>query len=253
MKALAGAYDAAGRFDEALALTRRALELNRRLRRPDHPDVSFDHFLLCRIALDRHDLAEAAARCDESLALRLANRLNPYDTADSYVLEAELASKMRDFAKARAQVEQALAAHRKLGPRGYRVANDELVLGQILVESGAAAEARPILEDALAIHERVRNPDAAEVVRTRTLLAEALRATGQSEAAAAMAGRAVAAADAGRLRPDLDSAARFALARSLGKDERTRALELARQARARLEGYPAPEEAKRIDTWLATR
>src|SRR5262249_8318577 len=184
MKTLATLYDAVGRFDDALDLARRALEQNRRLRRPDHPDVTFDLFLLCRIALDRHDLAEATARCDESLALRLGNPFpNPYDIAESYALEAELACKKGDFAKARSQIERALAAHRKLGPRGYRVGNDELVLGRILLESGAAADARPILEDALAIPERVRNPDAAEVVRAQTLLAEALIATGRPGAA----------------------------------------------------------------------
>src|SRR5262249_28379817 len=100
MKGLAVVYDVVGRFDDAAELARRGLGETRRLRRPDHPDVTFDLFLLCRVALDRHDLAEAQARCDETLALQRGNRFpNPYDIAESYALEAELACKLRDFAK----------------------------------------------------------------------------------------------------------------------------------------------------------
>lgn len=254
LKRLGVVYNQIGRFDDAQEVTRRALASARRVRRPDHPDVTYDLAVLCRIALDRNDLDEATARCDEALALRLGNpspRLA--DLADSQLLEAELALKRRDFAKAQSYIDQALTAYRRFGPRNPLVAAAELVQGKILLETGAAAEARPILEEALAIEESVRHPDAPDVVRAETLLSEALIATGHLDAAAAIVGRAVVVADGTRLRPDVDSAARFALARSLAADQRSRALHLAREARAALEGYPASDAAKRIDRWLASR
>src|SRR5262249_52499856 len=117
MVTLALVYDAVGRFDDAMELARQALEHDRRVRRPDHPDLSYYRRLPGQFALDRHDLAEAAPRCDEALALRLGNRFpNPYDIADTYALEADLARRKRDFAKARSHIEQALAVHRRLGP-----------------------------------------------------------------------------------------------------------------------------------------
>ncbi len=252
---LASVCERQGQLEAARELALRALAADEKARRPDHPDLAGDLFVLCGLALDRFDLDEAQARCDKAIAIRLAAYGPDHpDVADTQVLLAHIARKRHDLATARRLIETALAAHRKvLGARHPSVACDESALAAVLLEAGEASAAAPLLEEALVIQENARNDDADDVVIARTLLAEALLATGDPGRATALARRAVAAAGARHARADIDGRARFVLAQALGTAERPHAVALARQARALLAGSPAADEVARVDRWLERR
>jgi hypothetical protein len=137
-----------------------------------------------------------------------------------------------------------------MGARHPGVASDRTELAAILLDGGDARAALPILADAVDLQARVRDDGSLEVVTARTLLAEALLATGAGERAVAEARRAV---DAAHPRGDYDGRARFALARALDASDRPAALALARAARERLRGWALPDDVARIDRWLAGR
>jgi len=252
---LAQTREQQGRLEAARELALRALAVDEKLRRPDHPDLAWDHLTLCGLALDQGNLDEAQARCDKAVDIRVAAYGPDHpDVADVQVLRAQIARKRHDVEGARELIERALAVHRKaLGARHPTVAADDSALAAVLLETGNARAALPLVEEALPVEENARYDDAAAVVTARTLLAEALLATGDPGRALAVAERAVAAATARRPRADIDGLARFAWAQALDATDRPRALRLAREARGLLVGSPAADQVARVDRWLGGR
>ena len=241
-----------GQLTAARDLALRARAIDEEIRRPDHPDLGLDMYLLSGIAVDRGELDDAQKLSDQALPILIA-AFGPDHPLVAGVLgtQAQIARKRHEPARARQLIEKALAMHRKaLGPRHPYVANDDGDLAAILLEAGEARAALPLLEEALAIQVNARNDDADEVVNARTLLAETLLATGDPARALALAERAVAATSTRGLRAELEGRARFALAQALGASDRPRAVELARQARALLAAWPSPDDVERIDRWL---
>ena len=255
LRDLAVVRERQGQLAAARDFAVRARALDEKILRPDHPDLARDLYVLSGIAADRGDLDEADALAEQALAILLPTfGSDSSEVADVRETQALIARQRHDLGTARRFIEAALDGYRKaLGPRHPSVAGAETMLGDILIRAGEAHDALPVLEHALAIQEGAREDDAADVVMARTSLAEALLAAGDPGRARGIAERAVLAATTRRQRADIDGRARFVLARMLDTADRARALELARQARASLQGWSAADDVARIDRWLASR
>ena len=116
---------------------------------------------------------------------------------------------------------------------------------------GKHSEAVAGYQQALALAEKSRGPDHPVVLEILTWEVDSLVATGDTPRAVSFAERAHRIA-AGR-GPWMLAEAELALARTLGAKgkDRPRALALAHQARARLEGLGYDRSRHKIDAWLA--
>ena len=162
--------------DDAAVLLEDALHLREQEFGEHSLEVALSLRSLAELAERRGDLARAAELRERALALHRS--IDDVHT-DVALAASELAAVLRALGRldeARALSAEALDLRRaRLGPRALPVADSLESLSEVLVARGEAAEALSCVEEALAIRRDALGEDAAETVRTTSLLTELRR------------------------------------------------------------------------------
>jgi tetratricopeptide (TPR) repeat protein len=279
-----------GKDDEARALYERVLAARERILGSGHPSVAGARSNLGMVLFDSGELALARQAHEQALAVR-EQTLGPKhpDVALSLNNAGDAAREMGDFAAAKVFLQRALEIREAvLEPRHPDIAQSLVNLGLLSYETGDFADARDRATRALASMERTlppQHPDLAyplvglgraetrlgqwegaqrALERARALrqtggqhralaepllgLGELALAKGEASAAAGFLEEALALGDA-----HVEREVKLALAESLWRlaKDRTRALELASQAKASYERIGHRPGAQRAAAWLA--
>ena len=144
---------------------------------------------------------------------------------------------------------------RAYGPASGEAAYTLSNRGEYLVALGRPGEALEPIRRGLAAWEAQSGPRSPLLGYPLTALGRALLALARPSDALPPLERALRLREAGEQDPFLVAETRFALARALwdAERDRTRALILAKKARAAYERAPDEKDAAEIGTWLATR
>src|SRR6266542_99038 len=154
-----------GKYDEALQLVERSLEIRERLLGPDHPDVATAINSLAILHRQKGQYAKAEQLCRRSLAIR-ESALGPDHphVADSLNNLASIYYNQGDFPKADLLFRRALMIREKaLGPSHLDVAQSLSNLIVLYRDTGEYAEAEPLFRRALAIREKTLGPEHPDV------------------------------------------------------------------------------------------
>jgi tetratricopeptide (TPR) repeat protein/tRNA A-37 threonylcarbamoyl transferase component Bud32 len=208
-----------GKYDDARAYLLRAQAILEKTLGPEHPRIAVCSTSLGNLALDEGKLDEAREHHERALAI-WTKAMGPEhaDVALALGNLANLAYLTGDYEQARERHERSLVISEKaLGPEHPNVAFAAYGLGQALLELDRPGEALPHLERAFAI-QSAKGIDPVELASTRFGLARALWE------APASAGR-----------------------------DRSRALELAEQARAAYGESGTQKDLEEVVSWLALR
>ncbi|WP_437542208.1 tetratricopeptide repeat protein [Sorangium sp. So ce367] len=184
----------AGRYDEAIPLARRALELRERALGSEHPDVATSLNNLAGLLQTKGDYAAAEPLHRRALAIR-EKALGPEhpDVATSLNDLAGLLQAKGDYAAAEPLYRRALAIREKaLGPEHPDVAQSLNNLFLLLRARGDYAAAEPLYRRALAIREKVLGPEHPNVATSLNELALLFKARGDYAAAEPLFRRALA-------------------------------------------------------------
>ena len=164
----------AGKFPEAIALARRALEIREKALPPDHPDVatSLDNLAALYKIQGRYKDAEPLHR--RALAI-YEKSLGP-EHPDVAITLNNLASLYDDqgrYADAEPLHRRALAIREKVLPPDHPdVAQSCSNLASLYYHQGRYADAEPLLRRALAIYEKALGPEHPDLATTLNNLAE---------------------------------------------------------------------------------
>ncbi|WP_437312109.1 tetratricopeptide repeat protein [Sorangium sp. So ce388] len=170
----------AGRYDEAISLAQRALELREAALGPYHPDVAQSLNSLAALLYAKGDYTTAEPLLRRALAIR-EKALGPDhpDVAESLNNLAALLYAKGDYAAAEPLYRRALAIREKaLGPDHPDVATTLNNLAALLYAKGGYAAAEPLYRRALAIWEKALGPDHPQVANGLSNLASLLQAKG---------------------------------------------------------------------------
>jgi tetratricopeptide (TPR) repeat protein/CHAT domain-containing protein len=171
------------KFAEAQASLEQAVAIQKKMLRPDHPDLATSlHHLgdLLRV-LDKR--AEARPYLEEALAIRrMALPKDDPLLAVSLNLLGVVLHTQGKLAEARGCLEEGLAIRKKVLPKdhvhlGYSLNN----LGRVLVDLRKLEEARGCFEQALAIYEKALPKDSLDLAVTLANLGGLLRELGRGE------------------------------------------------------------------------
>lgn len=163
----------AGRYDEALPLAHRVLEIREKILGSDHPDVAAALNNLAALYERKGDLSRAEPLYQRVLTIR-EKALGPDhpDVAKSLINLAEIYDKKGDFAHVIPLYQRALAVTEKnLGSNHPDVATVLNDLAAAFQESGDLNSAEPLYVRAIAIREKSLGPDNADVARSLSNLA----------------------------------------------------------------------------------
>jgi len=163
----------AGKYNEALPLFERALEIRERRRGPDHPDVGQAINGLAVLYFHKGEYAKAEPLHQRALAIR-EKSLGPEhpDVASSLSNLANLYSNLGDYATAEPLHQRALAIREKsLGPEHPNVADSLHNLANVYWYLGNYTKAEPLYQRALAIREKLLGPGHPDVAHSLTTLA----------------------------------------------------------------------------------
>src|SRR6266545_3505182 len=145
-----------GKYDEALQLVERSLEIRERLLGPDHPDVATAINSLAILHRQKGQYAKAEQLCRRSLAIR-EKTLGPDhpDVASSLNGLGTLYHNRGECAKAEPFYQRALAIWEKaLGPEHPNVATSLNNLAECYIDNSDDVKAEPLYQRALAIWEK---------------------------------------------------------------------------------------------------
>ncbi|WP_437521858.1 tetratricopeptide repeat protein [Sorangium sp. So ce726] len=184
----------AGRYDEAIPLARRALQLREEALGPEHPDVATSLNNLAFLLHAKGDYAAAELLVRRALAI-WEKALGPEhpDVATSLNNLAALLQTKGDYAAAEPLYRRALAIREKvLGPEHPHVANSLNNLAVLLEAKGDYAAAEPLHRRALTIREKALGPEHPHVATSLNNIANVLRAKGDYAAAEPLYRRALA-------------------------------------------------------------
>jgi tetratricopeptide (TPR) repeat protein len=178
---LAAAYEAIGRYSEAIAVYERALADSERGLGPEHPDTLNARSSLARAYRMTGRAGDAIRLAERMLAdsERAQGPRNP-DTmaARSDLAQAYLSAGLRD--EATTVLERALAGQeQELGPDHPDTLSALANLAHAYRAAGRVADALPLFERALADRERTQGPDHPDTLTARGNLASAYRAAGR--------------------------------------------------------------------------
>jgi CHAT domain-containing protein len=163
----------AGKYNEALPLFERALEIREIRRGPDHPDVGQAINGLAVLYFNKGEYAKAEPLHQRALAIRVKS-LGPEhpDVAGSLTNLANLYSNLGDYAKAEPLHQRALAIRVKsLGPEHPDVAASLHNIANVYWYQGEYTKAEPLYQRALAIREKLLGPEHPDVAHSLTTLA----------------------------------------------------------------------------------
>ncbi|WP_437542224.1 CHAT domain-containing protein [Sorangium sp. So ce367] len=163
----------ARRYDEAILLARRALELREKALGPEHPGVAESLASLAGLLSTKADHASAEPLYRRALAIReKALGLDHPDVAQSLNSLAMLHWVKGDNAAAEPLIRRALAIQEKaLGLEHPDVANSLNSLALLLLAKGDDTAAEPLLRRALAIREKALGLEHPDVARSLSSLA----------------------------------------------------------------------------------
>jgi len=188
-------YTNLGLFDTAADLQRRALEQQRALRGPRHPDVAEAMDQLGLVLSKQNQFEQAEPLLREALAQRRALLGNAHAaTAASINHLATLLQVRNDYAGAEPLFQEAIAMRRAVHGDGHlEVATARGNLGVLLYLRGRYDEAERLHREALAVQRRHLGEDHAQVAVSLQNLAQVLQAQGQFEEAESLQRQALAA------------------------------------------------------------
>src|SRR5271165_4897692 len=147
---------AQGKYQEAIPIAERAVEVAKRLHGLEHPDMATSLNNLAVLYDTVHEYAKAEPLLQEALRIRqkVLGSEHP-DTATCLNNLAELYRAMGEYAKAEPLYQEALRIRQKaLGPEDPNTAQSLNNLAVLYREMGEYAKAEPLLQEAL----RIRNP-----------------------------------------------------------------------------------------------
>jgi tetratricopeptide (TPR) repeat protein/predicted Ser/Thr protein kinase len=243
LNALALSYVDMGRLDDGVRSSRRAVQLSIEQLGPNHPSTIADQWALCYAYNERGEPDQALAVCESTLRVAKETFGRPV-LASVFVLIAEAKRLSGHFDEASAAM-RALAALPGEAPPALDV---DIELGLIADSQGRHADALKYLRTAVALAEKMAPAEHPNVIMSREVLGEALLHAGDRQGAQQILEPAEATARKAQMSPLWGADLRFALAQSLPSEQRARALELARGARA---GYATAPPTERFRVRLA--
>jgi CHAT domain-containing protein/Tfp pilus assembly protein PilF len=162
-----------GKYDEALRVTERGLEIREKVLGPDHPDVAASLNNVALLYFSQGDYPKAEPVYQRALAIR-EKALSP-DHPDVAAMLHNLANlyfTQGDYAKAEPAFKKALVIREKaLSPDHPDVARSLDNLAVLYRNKGDYAKAEPFFQRALAISERVQGPEHPDVLQSLNNLA----------------------------------------------------------------------------------
>ena len=250
-----------GHYDEAEVAFERALQLQEAAFGSDHRNVAQLHNNLAAIAFARGDVEQARQRFERALAIWEATLGDEHPkVADALNNLAAVASTGGDHQGARRYDERALALRERTMPADHpHLAQAHNNLSDDLRRLGRLDDALEHAQTAVRIWEAKLGPDHASVATGLTSLAHVRLELGRPESAIEGLERALKIRDGVDEDSEEIATTKFLLARALAEaaganeEERSRARELATQAREGL-GDAGPGVAvtvAEIDAWLA--
>ncbi|MEM6995121.1 MAG: serine/threonine-protein kinase [Myxococcota bacterium] len=245
------------RFDDSQAALERALRIEQARSAEVGPDESPIRSSLAHLYEARGQLQDALTEFERVHEILLATgRAESMDVGHTLYNRARVLTSLGQHAEALAKVRAATAHYDRIGASDHRAAIASLAMEGVIVEQlGDAAAAARAYERAVersAAHHGVPHPDTAafHLMLGMTLLDvdDLVEGRRHVEAALSVLQRAEGS------NPIVESEARFQLAKLLWPkvDERPRALELARQAKATFAELGRDTEAE-AEAWLAER
>ena len=243
-----------GRYPEARALAERAVRIRETKLGPEHPAVADSYVLLGAVEYRAGEPALALTHLDKAIAIQRAAYGDHHERlGGSYQQRAAALLALGRVAEARAAIDRASAIDKEtIGEDSPDHSGTLEVLATVLMAERRFAEAAAAYRQAEALVERELGADSPALAHLWAGTCDALLASGAGAAARDAGERAVAVN--GAAAPGVQSEALFCLARAelAARGSRSRALSLAREARARLAGAPSSAaELARIDGWLA--
>ncbi len=250
---LSVAYNDAGRYEEALAMSSRCLTILEEFY-GEHRDLTYPLInvaYLLNYYLDQPAEAEGHLRRALPLAEAGFGARHPL-IGHLFNTLGDALARQRRFEEAETLLEQAHALRRASLPAEHRDLVDTYnSLGRLALARQRYAEAQGFLQRALSLIDEGAPPDYRVYMSVLTSLGETCLGSGRPEQARTHLDKALALAWADRF-PRLASEARFALSRALASGEHDRAVELATQALEGLSGSsPMTENRRRqMEGWL---
>ncbi|MBU1558141.1 tetratricopeptide repeat protein, partial [Patescibacteria group bacterium] len=181
-----------GKYDEAIHLAKKALELLEKALGPDHPDVAISLNNLAALYRSKADYTRAEPLYVRALAIR-EKALGPDhpDVATSLNNLAFLYKSKGDYTRAEPLYVRALAIWEKaLGPDHPDVATSLNNLASLYYSKADYTRAEPLYVRALAIREKALGPDHPYVATSSRNLGALYLATGKTDEATALTIRA---------------------------------------------------------------
>jgi CHAT domain-containing protein/tetratricopeptide (TPR) repeat protein len=171
----------AGKYDEALPLSERALEIRERLLGAEHPDVAAAIDSLASIYIDRGEYVNAEPLCRRALAIREKSLGKDHpDTAESLNDLAVLYRMRGKYDEAEALQKRALEIYEKALGRDHPTTGTNLnTLAGIYTLQGKYEEAEPLYKRALDIREKSLGKDDPDTATSLNNLAELYRVQGK--------------------------------------------------------------------------
>ncbi|HET8646411.1 MAG TPA: tetratricopeptide repeat protein, partial [Vicinamibacteria bacterium] len=165
-----------GEVASAEPLLRQCLAINRKLLRPDHPDVGTAMGNLALALQAKGDFAQAESLARQGLSI--SRKALGDDHLDIGIKLFNLAKALRSqgkFAEAAAALEEALRITRPaLGPDHSRTVLFTVSLALVRLDQDRAAEAEPMLRHALRVRERTLAKDDARLGQVKSALGAVL-------------------------------------------------------------------------------
>ncbi|HKX26841.1 MAG TPA: CHAT domain-containing tetratricopeptide repeat protein [Blastocatellia bacterium] len=163
----------AGKYDEALPLVERALEIRQKVLGPEHPEVAAALTGLANCYRGKGEYGKADPLYQRALAIReKALEADHPDLAASLINLANLYNETSQFMKAESYYQRALSIYeRALGPEHPLVGLSLNNLAALYLRRGDYAKAEPLYRRSLSIGEKVLGPEHPNVGSTLTNLA----------------------------------------------------------------------------------
>jgi tetratricopeptide (TPR) repeat protein len=152
---------AEGKYQEAIPLAEKAVEIATRLRGPEDPETATSLNNLGQLYFNVYQYTKALALLQEALRIRqkVLGKEHPY-TAFSLNNLAELYQAMTEYAKAEPLYQEALRIRQKvLGSEHPDTAETLNNLGTLYQAMGRYREAEPLLQEALQTYRKVSGPE----------------------------------------------------------------------------------------------
>ena len=171
---------AEGKYQEAIPIAERAVELTKRTRGPEDPATATELNNLGVLFGEIGDYAKAESLIQEALRIR-QKILGPHlDTAWSLNVLGNLYERMGEYAKAEPLFQEALRIRRKvLGSQHPDTAQSLNDLGSLYQAMGDYAKAEPLLQEALRIRQKVLGSEHADTAGSLSYLGELYQAIGE--------------------------------------------------------------------------